>query len=571
MKRYSKLYSWLNSQQVFFWIFVVAIALPNFALAFTEQMPVLTKVCNVVLPFSVFWHLFTLTRKPGKMFWILFLFIFFDAFQIVLLYLFGESVIAVDMFLNVVTTNSSEINELLGNLIPGVATVFVIYGATIFFAVRSVLSKKTLGTEFRRRQRRDSSVGIVAGLLLMACCALFTRGFSVYHHIFPVNVTYNMIEAIDRQMSNKHYFDTSRNFTFHATSTHDAGEKEIYVMVVGETARAMNFHIYGYNRPTTPCLEADPNVVAYTDAVTESNTTHKSVPMLLSAVSAENFNDIYHQKSIITAFKEAGFHTIFLSNQRPNHSFIDFFGEEADYSEFIKESMPSKAIVLDAELLPLLRKQIERSSNPKIFAVLHTYGSHFNYRERYREEDSFFKPDTAMDAKFKNREMLLNAYDNSIRYTDRFLGDLIAMLRQQGGSAAIAYTSDHGEDVFDDDRRLFLHASPIPSYYQLHVPLVFWASNEYIERHSNEWKAIEVNREQAVSGSKEMFHTLLTLAGIASDLRIDSLSLASPHFRAGERHYLTDHNEAIPLGETGMGRHDLSMFEKMGVKVEQGK
>ena len=154
MKPLKKILSWLNNQQVIFWIFVLTISLPNFVLFFTERMPLLTKVCNIVLPFSVFWALFTLTRKPGKMFWILFLFIFYDAFQIVLLYLFGESVIAVDMFLNVVTSNSTEINELLGNLIPGVATVFIIYGATIFLAIRSLLSKKTLGTEFRRRQRR---------------------------------------------------------------------------------------------------------------------------------------------------------------------------------------------------------------------------------------------------------------------------------------------------------------------------------------------------------------------------------------------------------------------------------
>ena len=549
MKRFSigKLYAWLNSQQVIFWIFVVAISLPNFALAFSERVPLLTKVCNVVLPFSVFWFLFTLTRKPGKMLWILFLFIFFDAFQIVLLYLFGESVIAVDMFLNVLTTNSTEINELLGSLIPGVATVFVVYGSTVFFAVRSSLSKKTLGAEFRRRQRRYSLVGIAAVLAVMVCCCAFTSGFSVLHHIFPVNVTYNMVKAIDRQMSKSRYFATSANFTFGATATHHAAEKEIYVIVVGETARAMNFHIYGYGRPTTPCLEADSNVVAYGNDLTQSNTTHKSVPMLLSAVSAENFGDIYEQKSIITAFKEAGFYTIFLSNQRPNHSFIDFFGDEADFTEFIKDDMPPEANVLDAALLPLLRKHIEACKSHKIFAVLHTYGSHFNYRERYRSEDSYFKPDSVMDVKFKNRHMLLNAYDNTIRYTDRLLGNLIAMLRQYGGSAVMAYTSDHGEDIFDDGRHLFLHASPNPSYYQLHVPLIFWASDDYIARHSAEWQAIEDNRDKAVTGSKELFHTMLMLAGIETPCRTDTLSLASPHFTPSPRLYLNDHNEPSPI------------------------
>ncbi|MGN1245470.1 MAG: sulfatase-like hydrolase/transferase [Muribaculaceae bacterium] len=566
MKPIKRIFSWINNQQVIFWIFVVIISLPNFVLFFTERMPLLTKVCNVVLPFSVFWALFTFTRKPGKMFWILFLFIFYDAFQIVLLYLFGEAVIAVDMFLNVLTTNTTEINELLGNLIPGVATVFIIYGAAIFLAIRSLLRRKTLSTEFCKQQRRYAMAGIGAGMILMVCCAIFTKGFNVLYHIFPVNVTYNMVLAIERQIRNDSYLATSKDFTFGAKSLHAADEQEIYVMVIGETARAMNFGVYGYERPTTPYLDGDSNVVVYRDAVTESNTTHKSVPMLLSAISAQNFGAIYEQKSIITAFKEAGFYTMFLSNQRPNHSFIDYFGEEADYSEFIKENLPAETNVLDGELLPMLDKQLAASKSKKIFMVLHTYGSHFNYRERYKDEDSYFKPDTAMDAKYKNKEMLMNAYDNTIRYTDKFLGNLIDMLKKRGCVAALAYTSDHGEDIFDDERRMFLHASPIPSYYQLHVPLIFWASDEYVANYGREWEALERHKDMAVSGSKELFHTMLTLGGIESGYRIDSLSMASPGFKESQRYYLNDHNEEVPISETGMGQLDEAMFAKKGLR-----
>ena len=57
----------------------------------------------------------------------LFLFLFFGAFQIVLLYLFGQSIIAVDMFLNLVTTNSSETLELLDNLTPAIIAVIILY------------------------------------------------------------------------------------------------------------------------------------------------------------------------------------------------------------------------------------------------------------------------------------------------------------------------------------------------------------------------------------------------------------------------------------------------------------
>lgn len=90
-------------------------------------MTLWARICNVILPVSVYWLIMTLGRKPGKTIWILFPFVFFAAFQLVLLYLFGRSIIAVDMFLNLTTTNSGEALELLDNLLPAVIGVFVVY------------------------------------------------------------------------------------------------------------------------------------------------------------------------------------------------------------------------------------------------------------------------------------------------------------------------------------------------------------------------------------------------------------------------------------------------------------
>ena len=110
----------------------------------------------------------------------------------------------------------------------------------------------------------------------------------------------------------------------------DVYKRQVYVLVIGDTARACNFGLYGYERKTTPLLDKMEGLVTFTDVLTQSNTTHKSGPMLLSAASAEYYDCLYRQKGIITAFKEAGFHTAFFSNQLPNHSFIDFLGMEAD-------------------------------------------------------------------------------------------------------------------------------------------------------------------------------------------------------------------------------------------------
>ena len=91
------------------------------------------------------------------MLWILFLFLFFGAFQIVLLYLFGQSIIAVDMFLNLVTTNSSEAMELLGNLTPAIVVVVILYIPALVLATISIVRKRMLSAAFIRRERKGLS------------------------------------------------------------------------------------------------------------------------------------------------------------------------------------------------------------------------------------------------------------------------------------------------------------------------------------------------------------------------------------------------------------------------------
>ena len=123
-------------------------------------------------------------------------------------------------------------------------------------------------------------------------------------------------------------------------------------------------------------------------------------------------------------------------------------------------------------MLPLVQHYID-SLPDNLFFVLHTYGSHFNYFERYPREFAHFTPDEATEVEVKNRQQLINAYDNSIRYTDYFLHHLIQILDSTNHTTALYYSPDHGEDLLDDDRKRFLHASPHPTYYQYHYSYGF--------------------------------------------------------------------------------------------------
>ncbi|MGN0282505.1 MAG: phosphoethanolamine transferase, partial [Prevotella sp.] len=379
--------------------------------------------------------------------------------------------------------------------------------------------------------------------------------------IFPVNVSYNLCLAVERYWKTEHYAQTSQGFTFHAKhisntshrgvgglqspNTPNLGERGLFVLVIGETARAANFGILGYNRNTTPRLSQLEGLTAFSKAYSESNTTHKSVPMLLSAVSSVDFDSLYRQRSIITAFREAGFRTAFFSNQRRNGSFIDFFGEEADVCKFIKDDAPSVQDVLDESLIGYVQREIAKSPKP-LFVVLHCYGSHFNYRERYPRSFARFTPDDAMEARRENRPSLLNAYDNTILYTDHVLDSLVSTLRATGQEAVLVYTSDHGEDIYDDGKH-FLHASIVPTDYQLHVPLFVWTSDEYAASHESEVEALKRNSSQLVSTSLSLFHTLLQLSDIAAPAFVPFHSLADSLYVSPRRYFINDRNEAVLL------------------------
>lgn len=537
----------MNRVKIFFFAFLTVMMVPNVMLVISERQQLFTAAANLFLPLGIYWLLLSSCRKTGLMVWLMFPLVFLAAFQIVLTMLFGQSIIGVDMFLNVVTTNMTEINELLGSLVPAVALVFCLYIPMLVMATVAMRRRWGLDASFLKLQRCLAAACIIAGLSsAIVASGDSTRRMSMTDDVFPVNVTYNLCLAVDRYVSTKNYPQTSALFSFGARRevADSAGRKETIVLVIGETARAANFGVLGYGRNTTPCLSTMEGVTVFRKAYTESNTTHKSVPMLMSAVSARNFNDIYGQKSVITAFKEAGFLTAFFSNQRRNGSFIDFFGEEADRCCFIKDDYPAGANVLDKELLKYVERFVDDAPSDKpLFIVLHCYGSHFNYSERYPEEFSVFKPDDCSEAMASNRQSLLNAYDNTIMYTDHILSSLATMLDKAGDDVAMVYTSDHGEDIFDDGQH-FLHASIVPTDYQLHVPLMVWLSKGYSEHRQEVAAALKSNAESPISTSQSLFHTMLDMASIKTQYFRESHSLASQHYKFCGRYFINDRNEA---------------------------
>lgn len=550
---------------VLMWVLPLFLLVPNVALAVTEpHYSWAARAAGILLPGGIYLLLAAWSRNIGRTTLLMIPLMALCAFQIVLLYLYGESIIAIDMFLNVVTTNVHEATELLGNLGEAVGVVCALYVPLIVAGI-IVLVKHSHTDSGRRKPARTAGM-VCAGAGLVAFVAAFClpQGYRPLRELFPLNVCANMVEAAHRTALVKDYARTSADFSFGAVSQRHDSVPEVYVLVIGETSRGDNWALGGYGRDTNPRLAARDGLVYFPRSLTESNTTHKSVPLLMSHLAAEAFGDsIYSVKSVISAFSEGGYRTAWFSNQQRNGQIIDFFGKEADTVCFLTDDgMPH----FDIELVGQLRHTLAREP-ARLFVVLHTYGSHFDYRERYPAGFGHFVPDNSSSAEAANRPGLINAYDNTIRYVDCVLDSVASVLESTGRPAAMVYLADHGEDIFDDSRGRFLHASPTPTAYQLHVPVLVWMSPAYRGMCPGKYEAAMANAELNVSSSRSVFHTLVSLAGIATRCYDPAAALTESSYREPERRYVNDYNEAEPLGRIGLKKQDKVLLSEKEISM----
>lgn len=565
MNLYLMIKRWFSNQEHLYFLFVFLLLIPNYVLVWTEALPVLLGIASFILPLVFTLFIFLTFRKPGIVVWILLPKLIMDAAQLVLLYLFGESVIAVDMFLNLSSSNASEASELLSNLLPMVVFCAILYSFTLGLAIYSIRLKQGLTSKFRKYWAMHSlALGFIAGLLILVA-TLQGNKLPVKDEVYPLNALYNLSFAIEKYNKNLKFKETSSGFLYHATKDKKTNEREIYVLVIGETGRAMEWSLYGYERETTPLLQRLDGIIHFTDVVTQSNNTHKSVPIILSGASAENYERIYTEKSIMSAFKEAGFRTMVVANQKLTLSMMIDFYQEADI--FIDTSLEQKEGFFtskpDAILLPYLKREIEESQDD-LLVVLHTYGSHFKYNQRYTDRFAYWTPDKIESISSSYLKELRNAYDNTILYTDYILNEVISALEQSKACTSMFYLSDHGEDLFDDSRKRYLHASPIPTYYQLHIPYVLWFSEKYINTYPINYKAALDNQHRPVS-TNSVFHTLLDLAGIQTVYKDSALSVVNSAFENRPRMYLGDHDEPVPFYKMGLKKEDFEMLDIKGI------
>lgn len=539
---------------------VLALLLPGVILAGTEQYPLPAALASLSLSAGFYLLWLSLSPRRGVMFLLLLPVVALCSLQLVLLYIFGGSVVAVDMFTNIMTTSPGEAGELLLSISPAMFIVAAVYGLPVVWAAVSLIRRRRMEPRMRR-----SAAAAGAAMLLAGCVVWLTAGRGVFSpgtQLFPLNALCNVGCSLKAWSRARSYPATCSGFSFGAVRRSVPDCREIYVMVVGETARADHWQILGYERATNPLLSQLPGLCPLRCMVTQSNVTHKSVPLMLSPVSAENYSDIYRCKSIMALFREAGFRTVFISAQPRNKNLTDRFAEQADSAIYF-DDIPGAEY--DGDMLPLLERTIAADS-ASLFVVLHCYGSHYSYARRCPGGFARFTPCSDIDANPVNRPEIVNAYDNTVVYTDWFLSRVAGLLSADPAvCSAMLYCADHGEDLFDDGRNCFLHSSTRLTGYQLHVASFGWFSEKFAGLFPAKVAAARRNAGTLVT-THCIFHTLADMASVESPFVDGSQALTAASFDASSPiSFLGDRYEPLSYLEAGLTAADMRVLASRGI------
>jgi lipid A ethanolaminephosphotransferase len=313
-----------------------------------------------------------------------------------------------------------------------------------------------------------------------------------------------------------------------APGSHLAGVEKpvLMVIVAGETARAANWSLGGYARQTNPELAAR-DILYYSQASSCGTATATSLPCMFSPLTKDDYSyegGLSHE-NLVDVLAHAGFDVEWWDNNTGHKSVADRVPSRVMTAEDGAEFCQPEC--LDGVFLTHLQAKAATITKDTVI-VLHQIGSHGpSYWLRYPAEREVFAPAChTPELTDCTAEEIVNAYDNTIAYTDHFLAEVIDLLNAQDRVVpAMYYVSDHGESLGEGG--LYLHGAPdfIAPEGQTHVPMVIWMSDRFRASLALDRACMARGLGDAVSHDN-MFSTVLGLVDVTTAARTAGLDLA---------------------------------------------
>lgn len=466
--------------------------------------------------------------------------VFFLLLSAAVSYFMGNFGIVVDysMLMNALQTDRREVFDLLGPgllfwvLLVGVLPAIVVsrIGLTRHTPTRAGLLK--LGSLLGALVL----IGLILALAYQSYASLFRNHRELRLMLVPSNLVGAVHSYTKRQWHTPRQLEPVGLDAVRVAQAGQEGRHKVMVLVLGETARAASFSLNGYGRETNPALAAR-GVVSFTQVSSCGTATAISVPCMFQDLGRRQYNSTHarSREGLLDVLQRAGVAVLWRDNNSGCKGVCDRVPTE-DIGALKPEGLCTDDGCFDEALLHGLAERIDRSTDDTVI-VLHMLGSHGPaYYKRYPQAFRVFTPtcDTGQLDKCAN-DAIVNAYDNSILYTDHVLGRLVDLLNARAAQfdTALLYVSDHGESL--GEKGVYLHGLPYamaPSE-QTRVPMLAWTSQAFSRSTGVTQACLGAQRDAPLSHD-HLFHSMLGVMGVRSTVYRQELDLFRPCMQGPE-------------------------------------
>jgi lipid A ethanolaminephosphotransferase len=439
-------------------------------------------------------------------------------------------VIDKEMIRNLFETDSQEASAFI---VPRFGLYLLLLGvAPAVLALRTRLVAPTLGRRLAQRFGFYAIGLAISGGLIFQFFPYYTSFFTEH----KTRALLNPVQPISGFASYLHseIFGTDDSFVDdpenHAHSLREAVAQKplLLFLVVGETARARNFQLGGYPRPTNPELANMANLYYFDNVVSCGTSTAVSVPCIFAPQGHEGLNvaRARHHSNLLDALHSAGLSV----EWRENNSSSKGVAARAKTVNFISDPKAAGCSIdgcYDEDMIAGLADRLKGIKQNSVI-VFHDMGSHGPaYWRRYPSRFEQFRPVCRTSELWKcSQESLLNTYDNTILYTDHVLAEQIHLLQSLSAfsDTLLIYVSDHGESL--GEHGLYLHGAPyaFAPEEQIKVPYLIWMSEGYRQRYSIDDKCFRYQQHRPLTHDT-VYHTVLGSLGLRNTFYKHDLDL----------------------------------------------
>lgn len=296
----------------------------------------------------------------------------------------------------------------------------------------------------------------------------------------------------------KSLFNPAKQFHYVAPENID----DTYVVfIIGETTRWDHMGLFGYDRNTTPKLAQEKNLAAFRGESCDTATKLSLRCMFVrEGGTSDNPQRTLKEQNVFAVLKQLGFSSNVVAMQSEVWFYKNAMPDNLAFREEIAaRSRNSGKTVDDMLLIDEVSDSLKQYPQGKHLIVMHTKGSHFSYAQRYPRSFARWTPECVSLDKGCSKQQLINAFDNTVLYTDTVITSVLDQLRDK--RAIVFYAADHGESISESRH---LHGTPrhMAPPEQFRVPLLVWASDKFLESPKNK-AAFEHLQEQA---SRQVLH-----------------------------------------------------------------